>query len=243
MAKRRKGKGKHYKKDVKEIHEDSNEKPKSKSDRRRERRARKDKKLSKVDRRAKKRKDDIVFFSVLIIIVASIFGAYFAYDIYFKDNFDDDEENNYQPNGGTKIPDVGDQAPDFTLMDTDGIEFSLYEYLGDLVILDFMADYCLPCHDQMLPLNEIYMEYNHLGVSILSIGISDNEDYVRIRDNVKLAYDCQWRFAAYGGQVAENYGVMQIPNIFILDQDGIIVHHNVGVSDGNSLRAVLVDLL
>jgi peroxiredoxin len=236
MAKRRKGKGKHFKKDVEDIPEDSTDEKIDRSDRRGKRRSKKNKKASKQQRQMKKRKDDIVFFSVLIIIVASIFGAYFAYDIYFKDSDDDD---NNQNNGFTHIPDIGEKAPNFELKDTDGVEFTLSEYLGEIVVLEFITDANFQSHDEIIHLGEIYLEYNDKGVSILSIGVSDKEDYIQIRDNLKMANDCKWRFSAYGGDVSENYGVVHIPTIFIIDQEGNLIFKNVGLSDAQMIREVL----
>jgi peroxiredoxin len=239
MAKRRKGNGKHYKKDVDDISENTKKGRKSKSDKHRRRESRRNKKLYDKQKQARKRRDDIIFFSVLTIIVASIFGAYFAYDIYFKDNDDNEDENNYHNNGGGSIPAVGDQAPNFELTDVDGVKFELNDYRGNVVVLDFMADYCVPCHDQMIHLNEIYIEYDNLGVKIISIGISDKESSQQIRDNVKYAHDCQWRFAALGSKVAEKYGVTAIPAIFVLDEEGKVVFMNEGLIDSFILREKL----
>ncbi|MBS1262073.1 MAG: Thiol-disulfide oxidoreductase ResA [Calditrichaeota bacterium] len=35
--------------------------------------------------------------------------------------------------------DVGDTAPDFTLADTNGVEYTLSDYLGHVVVLQFMG--------------------------------------------------------------------------------------------------------
>lgn len=244
MAKRRKGKSKHYKKNVDDINNKTKkDRKRSTSDRRRERKSQKNGKSSKIDRQAKKRKDDIIFFTVLFIIVASIFGAYFAYDIYLKDNGDTSDNDNDDNNNPYIDMPTGVPAPDFELIDTDGFGFSLYDYLGNYLIINFIADYQLPSHDQMIHLKEIYEQYNHLGVEIVSIGISDDEDNLQIRENVKNAYECQWQFAAYGGDVAQNYGVSVIPAIFIVDPEGIIVFSNGGLTESDILREQLDNLL
>ena len=41
--------------------------------------------ISKSGRISKRRKEDIIFFTVLFIIIASIFGGYFIYEIYLKE--------------------------------------------------------------------------------------------------------------------------------------------------------------
>ena len=44
---------------------------------------------------------------------------------------------------------VGDMAPDFTLMDTDGTEFTLSSQRGKVVMLQFTASWCGICRSEM----------------------------------------------------------------------------------------------
>ena len=192
MAKRRKGKGKHYKKDVDDINDKTEKGDKRSSEHGREHDSHKKSKTSKIDRQARKRREDIIFFTVLIIIVASIFGAYFVYDIYFKDN-DDTSDNNININPPPIDLSIGDPAPNFKLEDTDGINFTLNEYLGNIVIINFVMGYNISSHDEMLHLIEIYEQYDHLGIKIISIGTSDDESTEEFRENLKSTHRCQWR--------------------------------------------------
>jgi peroxiredoxin len=240
MAKRRKGKSKHYKKDVDDINDKPKKGDKRSSERSRDRDPEKKSKTSKIDRQARKRREDIIFFTVLIIIVASIFGSYFVYDIYFKDNDDTSDNGNPPPDGLS----IGEPAPYFELEDTDGVNFTLNEYIGNIVIINFVMDSNILCHDLMLQLNQVNDQYEHLGVKIISIGISDNEPLEQIRDSLKMAYLCQWRFAALGGEVAKEYDVGNlIPVVYIVDQQGTIVYKNAGITDAGILEEEVNNLL
>jgi len=241
MAKRRKGKGKHYKKNVEDIDSDTKQDRKqSRSSRKHEKKSRKDSKRSKAERQARKRREDLIFFTVLIIIVAGIFGAYFVYDIYLKD-LDDTSENGNPPPVELSI---GDPAPYFELTDTDDVEFSLTDYLGNITIITFIKDFDPQCHEEMIHLNEVYEQYHDKGVEILSIGILDTESHRQMKDSFKMAYLCPWRFSALGGEVAKDYGVGNIlPGIYIMDTQGKIMYINSGLTDAIALSGELDKLL
>ena len=56
----------------------------------------------------------------------------------------------------TKIPspiywtecgyEIGDHACDFTLADQNGVSWNLYDHYGDVIVLDFSAEWCGYCH-------------------------------------------------------------------------------------------------
>lgn len=244
MAKRRTRRGKHRKKNLDDTDADDKETRKSSQKRRS---SRPNKRMTKEERFAKKRREDIIFFSVLFIIVASIFSGYFIYDVYFKDGDDGLDFWGGGSDGTDKtsenIVEVGEIAPYFELTDLDGRQFSLDEYLGQIVILDFMADYCPPCHVEMNHLRDIYRDYNYRDVEIISIDVADTETAEQVRMNLKEHYDAHWRFAAKGESVGTLYGVEAIPTIFIIDQGGIVSFKNTGITDFGMLMEELNALL
>ena len=71
-------------------------------------------------------------------------------------------ENGSAPSLGT--------APDFTLKTFDGETFTLSEHRGKVIILDFMAVRCPPCHQQMPELHKVKLDKGD-DVIILSIDV------------------------------------------------------------------------
>ena len=74
-------------------------------------------------------------------------------------------------------------APDFTLKTFNGETFTLSEHHGKVVILDFMAVRCPPCHQQMPELHKVKLDKGD-DVIILSIDVdaaygSETEQDVR----------------------------------------------------------------
>ncbi len=160
------------------------------------------------------------------IFVVVIFGLLFSLVYFVISDRDQDTPSRYKDSSGNDNInvgiDIGLWAPDFTVTDIDGKLFSLSDYKGKIVILDFMADYCSPCHQEMGELKRINEEYYNRNVRILSLGVSDAESPEQIRGNVKEAHGASWRFAAKTSTVASTYDVRLIPTIYILDEDGII---------------------
>jgi thiol-disulfide isomerase/thioredoxin len=58
---------------------------------------------------------------------------------------------------------------DFTLVDTHGQTRSLYELRGKVVILDFSAEWCAPCHAEADVIENLYQDYIDRGVEILTV--------------------------------------------------------------------------
>ena len=139
-------------------------------------------------------------------------------------------------------PVVYESAPDFSLTDTDGEKISLGKYLGDVIILDFMATWCGPCVQEMGHLKRIHGNYKAEGVRIISIDVDNSETSKQLND-FKIAHDCDWQFAANGGSAGNTYGAESIPTIYIIDREGSIAFKEVGLTDYSVLAKELEKLV
>jgi cytochrome c-type biogenesis protein len=130
------------------------------------------------------------------------------------------------------------RAPDFTLTDTgyqngtlrDPQTFSLSDYRGQVVVLDFMAVNCPGCNVMseraLAPLQE---EFGHRDdFAILSINVwaglagETREDLIQFQE----AHNGTWRHALdpQGNLRQQQYGVFGLPMAFVIDKDGFITH-------------------
>ena len=120
-------------------------------------------------------------------------------------------------------------APDFTLKDTDGVTFSLSDYEGEkVVILDFMFSTCAPCEKFVKEALGPYSSKMDKGdVAIVSVSVFGNDDETKLKN---YAEDHEWRHALgdQNGDIEIAYDVVGTPKIFIIDKNGEITYSHIG---------------
>ncbi len=129
-------------------------------------------------------------------------------------------------------------APDFTLKDTDEMTFSLSDYEGEkIVILDFMFSTCEPCEKFVKEALGPYSEkMDKEDVVILSISVFGNDDEAKLKDYAKQH---NWRHALgdKDGEIEIAYDVIGTPKIFIIDKKGEITYSHIGPISENELSS------
>ena len=121
------------------------------------------------------------------------------------------------------------EAPDFTLKDTEGVTFSLSDYEGEkVVILDFMFSTCVPCEKFVKEALGPYSGYmDEDDIAIVSVSVFGNDDETKLRN---YAEEHDWRHALgdSNGDIEIDYNVIGTPKIFIIDKEGKITYSHVG---------------
>jgi peroxiredoxin len=134
------------------------------------------------------------------------------------------------------------QAPDFTLPSVlDGKQYSLSQFRGKVVMLNFFTFFCGPCREEMPHLNQIYKENQGRGYVTLGIGLAS--DPTQLRFLVKqLGLD--YPVLAGTDQVAKDYGNVEVvPTTIIIDRQGNIVSKIVGSRSKEDFLKVIRPLL
>lgn len=123
----------------------------------------------------------------------------------------------------------GDLAPEWMLRDTKGVEHSMSDYRGRVVVLDFWATWCSPCHEVSPHMQAMHERYGEKDVAILAIHYNDR--------GAPAAYMKKhgYRFKALtdGLAVAKKYGVSRIPTIMVISRDGRVLHRQTGFGRGD----------
>ncbi len=119
---------------------------------------------------------------------------------------------------------VGEMAPEWSLEDPDGNDYTLSDLRGKVVVMDFWATWCGPCRMAMPGLQELHEEFADQPVSVLGINCWESGDPQAYMENEGLDYGLLLNADA----VANEYGVTGIPTFYVIGKDGKVVHHEVG---------------
>lgn len=134
----------------------------------------------------------------------------------------------------------GEAAPGDPFSTLDGQVASLRDYEGRPLVVNFFAEWCQPCRDEMPAFEEVYQE---LGDRVAFLGINANEPVEaarRIVEDTGVTYDIG---RDPNGVLLERFGVTGLPATFIITPDGTIASSHAGAMDADDLRDALEPLL
>jgi peroxiredoxin len=155
-------------------------------------------------------------------------------------------------NGDAQAVPVGQPAPDFSLPGIDGKTYTLSQFKGDPVVLEFIATWCPHCRDKAKDMNELYDTYHSKGVEIIDINAtpkgkddrspatSDDLKWFRDTYNVEfpMLFDKTLKSSA-------DYGILGYPSIYVVDKNGNVVYQppDDHVPSNDEITAILDGLL
>ena len=137
---------------------------------------------------------------------------------------------------GTKPPLVGQIAPEFILKAVDGERVALNDLRGKVVVLEFWATWCPPCRKELPAINKVNQEFKHQGLIVL--GINAEDTYTVNRFLKKNGYDFP-TLIDDNRTVSKAYAVRLIPNLVIINREGMVVVHLAGLQPERGLVAAL----
>ena len=140
----------------------------------------------------------------------------------------------------------GGVAPDFTLVDTEGVEFALSDYLGQVVVLDFMATWCPNCEqiaqETLVPMQADLNSGALEGVAIISIGTDLGETNAMLAGfSEQKGYGWRHAIDTEVGQCREKYSSL-VPTVAVVDQSGVVTYLGTGYVSSEVLRGLVDDL-
>lgn len=84
------------------------------------------------------------------------------------------------PAGSIHAYELGDTTEDFTLPDLNGVEVSLHDHLGKIIVLNFFTTWCPGCNEEAERLqNDISMVYGEQGVTVIAVDIMEMPSLVQ----------------------------------------------------------------
>lgn len=142
--------------------------------------------------------------------------------------------------------DVGDIAPGFELVSTDGKAYKLSDFRGQVVLLNFWATWCPYCKDEMPIMQDMHEEYGDKGLLILAVDIGETKAEVE-----SFMRELGLTFPALLDRDSQVYRLYNksngIPQTYIIDRNGIIQGYTLGsfasLGQVAYVKGLLVELL
>lgn len=127
--------------------------------------------------------------------------------------------------------------PEFRLKTLDGRKLGPRDFPGQVVVIDFWATWCGPCHVQAQIIEPLYRDYQGKGVQFLAANVGEDEATVRSFTKKKpIPYPV---LLDSDEAVAMNHAVYALPTLMVVDKKGKILHLKSGLTDGPTLRRIL----
>ena len=118
---------------------------------------------------------------------------------------------------------------------------TLNEYLGEVVILNFWATWCMPCVVEMPALEAIYQEYDDDGVVVLGVNVTDSSpDILAFVGEHRLTFPV---FQDPGQQAMRANNIRVLPTTFFIDRQGQIQQRKLGSMSESFLKEQVESLL
>lgn len=157
-----------------------------------------------------------------IFVVAIILGLQLA------------QQNRVQP-----MP--GEPAPLFTMTSYDGEPISLESLRGKIVIVNFWANWCLPCHQEAPDLVAIAEDYTDKNVVLVGINWLETETAAKeFINQYELPYQ---NGSDVGEKIAQAYRIEGAPETYVIDRNGIVVDTIIGPATYDHLSELLDGLI
>lgn len=126
-------------------------------------------------------------------------------------------------------------APDFTVLDSEGNEVQLSDYVGKPIVLNFWATWCYYCKEEMPDFDKAYEAYPE--VQFLMVNATDGvqetmesaQEYIQQEGfQFDVFYDTQL-------EAVNAYYVTGFPATYFIDAQGNLVTRSRGMLDYNTL--------
>ena len=129
-------------------------------------------------------------------------------------------------------------APEFRLKDINGKSFSLRDYRGRVVLLNFWATWCPSCKFEMPSMESLREALGNKGLVVLTVNARESADEVKA-----FFQEHRLWFPALldeDGDIFERFNVWSLPTTFIIGRKGELLGKVIGYRDWGSEHTMRV---
>ena len=121
---------------------------------------------------------------------------------------------------------IGQQVPDFTLMDIHNHPVNLYSEISPYTLLLFWHTQCSHCQSLMEALPQLCQKeiFTHQQIKLIGISIDENrEDW----EKFSIQYPLEWvnihAAGSFDSEIANDYNLFATPSMFLIDENHKII--------------------
>ncbi len=116
---------------------------------------------------------------------------------------------------------IGKRVPNFTLTTFDGEQYSIEDYRGKIVLVNFWASWCKPCEQEAAELEQAWRNFKDQGVMFLGVDYVDTEtEAMTYLTKFDISYP---NGPDLGTRISQAFRIRGVPETYIVGRDGTIV--------------------
>ena len=126
----------------------------------------------------------------------------------------------------------GKPAPAFKLLDVDEKTYTLADYKGKPLIVNFWATWCPPCRKEIPSMNRAWSKIKNEGIAMVAINVGESSDEVF---SFTAEYPIDFTVLLdQTGSISRTWPINGLPSTFIIDTEGNLVYQAVGGREWDS---------
>lgn len=126
---------------------------------------------------------------------------------------------------------------DFRLKTLEGKSLGPKDFPGQVVVIDFWATWCVPCHVQARILEPVHRDLKGKGVQFLAANVGEEPETVR-----KFVKEKPFPYPVLldpEDKVSSSLGVLALPTLIVVDKKGKISYVHSGLADADTVRKAI----
>ena len=120
------------------------------------------------------------------------------------------------------------KAPTFSLPDMNGKMYSLEDFKGKYLLIDFWASWCAPCRTKNKELNKHYQDLKDMGVNVVSVSLDNDRDkWLKALNEDQVSWLQLVDLDGFEkSKVRTDYKVERVPTVYLIDPEGKVLITN-----------------
>lgn len=119
-------------------------------------------------------------------------------------------------------------APDFTTQSEDGKTYTLSDFRGKYVVLNFWATWCPPCREELPSMERMWkkVQKDNDNIVLLAVNVGEDADTIfEFTGNYPMSFPA---LLDRNGKIIDSYPVRGLPTTYIINPDGMVTRRAVG---------------